>query len=154
MKSRIRDPEHMKQLIDFQGLGLDRGIHPTDIDGIIEYHDLRYIVFEIKSVRAQLPKGQRLALQRMVDDFARAGKRTVVVIAEHDTDPKDGPVIAADCNVRAVYFWNERRWRPPHQKVTLRELVDMFPDYSTDDPIVRATRRPMTMNEAHTLIDF
>ena len=144
----------MKQLIDFQGLGLDRGIHPTDIDGIIEYHDLRYIVFEIKNIHAQLPTGQRLALQRMVDDFARAGKRTVVVIAEHNTDPKDGPVIAANCNVREVYFWNEHRWRRPHKKMTLRELVDVFLDYSTDDPSVQSTRRPMSKNEAHTLIDF
>ena len=36
MKSKIRNPKKMRQLIDFKGLELDGGIYPTDIDGLIE----------------------------------------------------------------------------------------------------------------------
>ena len=44
MKSKILNPKRMKQLIDFKGLELDNGIYPTDIDGLIEYHDSEYIL--------------------------------------------------------------------------------------------------------------
>ena len=47
MKSKILNPKRMKQLIDFKGLELDNGIYPTDIDGLIEYHDSEYILLEV-----------------------------------------------------------------------------------------------------------
>ena len=75
MKSKILNPKRMKQLIDFKGLELDNGIYPTDIDGLIEYHDSEYIILEVKHNKAKVPWGQRLALQRMVDDFTKAGKK-------------------------------------------------------------------------------
>lgn len=71
MKSKIQNPERMKQLIDFKGLGLDGGIYPTDIDGLIEYHDKEYIIIEVKHGNAKVPVGQRVAMQRMVDDFTK-----------------------------------------------------------------------------------
>ena len=49
MKSKILNPKRMKQLIDFKGLELDNGIYPTDIDGLIEYHDSEYILLEVKT---------------------------------------------------------------------------------------------------------
>lgn len=75
MKSKILNPKRMKQLIDFKGLELDNGIYPTDIDGLIEYHDSEYILLEVKHKDARVPYGQRLAIQRMVDDFTKAGRR-------------------------------------------------------------------------------
>lgn len=75
MKSKILNPSRMKQLIDFAGLELDGGIYPTDIDGLIEYHDSEYILIEVKHSNARLPTGQRIAMQRMVDDFTKAGKQ-------------------------------------------------------------------------------
>ena len=45
----------------------------TDIDGLIEYHDSEYILLEVKHKDARVPYGQRLAIQRMVDDFTKAG---------------------------------------------------------------------------------
>ena len=43
MKSKIRNPKKMRQLIDFKGLELDGGIYPTDIDGLIELRNREYI---------------------------------------------------------------------------------------------------------------
>ena len=48
MDSKIRNPYRMRQLIDFTGLELEGGIYPTDIDGLIEYHDQEYILIEVK----------------------------------------------------------------------------------------------------------
>lgn len=48
MQSRINHPQRAKQLIDFAGLSIDGYIYPTDIDGLIEYKDSEYILFEVK----------------------------------------------------------------------------------------------------------
>lgn len=125
-ESRIRNPYYARQLIDFQGLGLDGGVYPTDIDAIIEYHDTEYIVVEIKHKRGSVPYSQRLAIQRMVDDFTKIGKRAIALIAEHtSTDPRI-PVIAADCRVRELYYGFEAEWREPNCTITVREAVDEF----------------------------
>lgn len=51
----------MKQLIDFKGCAVDGGMYPTDIDGVIEYKDSKYIIFEVKYGDSEIPIGQRLA---------------------------------------------------------------------------------------------
>lgn len=130
MYSRINNPYRMKQLIDFIGLDIDGYIYPTDIDGIIEYKDSEYIIFEIKHVRATIPVGQRLALQRMVDDFTKVGKQAVAFICEHNIFDSDEPVIAADCNVREIYYGKERKWRAPDNKITVRDAVNSFQRFS------------------------
>lgn len=67
MSTRIHNPHKMRQLIDFRDLNIDGYIYPTDIDGVIEYKDSEYILFEFKYGHADLPAGQKLALQRMAD---------------------------------------------------------------------------------------
>lgn len=151
-QSRIRNPEGMKQLIDFQGLELDSGIFPTDIDGIIEFHDLRYIVFEVKHENSPAPVGQKLALQRMVDDFTKSGKRAVAIICEHNIPADKGAVIAAKCNVREVYFGAEHKWRPPHHQMKVREMVDLFLKYASDQP--QDVETIIDIKQARTLMDF
>lgn len=130
MKSKILNPKRMKQLIDFKGLELDNGIYPTDIDGLIEYHDSEYIILEVKHNKAKVPWGQRLALQRMVDDFTKAGKKAVAIVCEHSVDDTNKPVVAAVCNVRELYYSGEKRWRPPDSPMTVRQAVNNFRKYA------------------------
>lgn len=130
MKSKILNPKRMKQLIDFKGLELDSGIYPTDIDGLIEYHDSEYIILEVKHNNAKVPWGQRLALQRMVDDFTKAGKKAVAIVCEHNVDNANNPVVAAVCNVRELYYGGEKRWRPPDEPITVRQAIHSFRRYS------------------------
>lgn len=119
-----------KQLIDFVGMQVDGYIYPTDIDGLIEYKDSEYIIFEVKFGDADVPKGQKLALQRMVDDFTKVGKQAVVFICEHHISDPNTPVIAAKCKVREIYYGNERQWRAPNRVLSVREAVDSFQKYS------------------------
>ena len=49
----------MKQLIDFKGCSVGNGMYPTDIDGLIEYKDSEYIIFEVKYGSAEVPVGQK-----------------------------------------------------------------------------------------------
>lgn len=129
--TRINNPAGMKQLIDFKGLAVDGYIYPTDIDGLIEYKDSEYIIFEIKHGNAEVPFGQKLALQRMVDDFTKVGKQAVAFVCEHSVDDTDTAVIAALCKVREIYYGQEHQWRRPNRPITLRQAVDSFQTYSS-----------------------
>ena len=124
--SRIKNPHYAKQLIDFQGLGLDGGLYPTDIDALIEYHDMEYILVEVKYKNKRVPYSQKLAIQRMIEDFTKAGKRAIALVAEHyESDPRK-PVIAANCRVRELYYGEECEWRAPVCEITVRQAVDSF----------------------------
>lgn len=130
MKSKILNPKRMKQLIDFKGLELDGGIYPTDIDAIIEYHDSEYIILEVKHAKAEVPWGQRLCLQRMVDDFTRVGKKAVAIVCEHEVDDPNDPIAAYLCNVRELYYGGEKKWRPPDNPMTVKQAMLGFRRYS------------------------
>lgn len=124
--SRIRNPHYAKQLIDFQGLGINGEVYPTDIDALIEYHDSEYILLEVKYKKTKVPYGQKLAIQRMIDDFTKAGKRAIALIAEHyHANPKQ-PVIAAQCRIREIYYGDDRTWGAPECEITVRQAVDLF----------------------------
>lgn len=130
MQSRINNPDRMKQLIDFKGLEVDGYIYPTDIDGLLEYKDSEYIIFEVKYGNAEVPFGQKLAIQRMVDDFTKIGKQAVAFVCEHTVRDTDKPVVAAWCKVREIYYGGEKQWRAPDADITVREAVNSFQRYS------------------------
>ena len=130
IESRINNPRRMKQLIDFKGLAIDGNIYPTDIDGLIEYKDSEYIIFEVKYGDAEVPLGQKLALQRMVDDFTKVGKQAVAFICEHTVRNANKPVVAAWCKVREIYYGREKEWRVPDNEITVRGAVNSFQRFS------------------------
>ena len=120
----------MKQLIDFKGCSVGEGMYPTDIDGLIEYKDSEYILFEVKYGNAPVPIGQRLAIQRMIDDFTKVGKQAVAFVCEHTVRDTNKPVVMAWCKVREIYYGKEKQWRAPDREITVREAVDSFQRYS------------------------
>lgn len=74
---------------------MDKHIYPTDIDAMIEYKDSKYLLFEVKYEDSVVPVGQRLALQRMVDDFTKTGKQAIVIICTHHISNPNEPIIMA-----------------------------------------------------------
>lgn len=124
--SRIHNLKKASQPIDFSGLNLNGRIYPTDIDGLIEVGNEEYIIFEVKYRDSEVPFGQRLALQRMTDDFRKAGKRAVAIVCEHSVKNYEIPVKAADCPVREMYFGLDSVWKQMHKKITLKEAIDLF----------------------------
>lgn len=103
-------------------------ITPTDIDGLIEYHNRAYIFIEVKYLDACLPFGQKLALERLVKDLGKAGKPAIAIVAEHNIHNVDEDVPAAECRVREFYLCSYREWRPPKRSVKVKELIDSFID--------------------------
>lgn len=120
------DRKRAKQLLRFDGLEYVGDVTPMDLDGLIEWHDKKRVLIEIKTKGAPVPKGERKALERMVNDFGRVGKESVAIIADHTVFNREEDVIIADCLIREIYSSREHYWRPPKRLMTIRNLLDVF----------------------------
>jgi len=120
----ITNRKRAKQIRDFSGLRY-RNITPTDIDGLIEYHNKAYILIEIKYGDAELPNGQKLALKRLTDDLESSGKPTLFIIASHQTSNCNNDIDVAKTIVSQYRF--KKEWYETHDiKITTRQLIDIF----------------------------
>lgn len=122
-RGAIQFRDRRKQIIDCRGLRYGN-ITPTDCDGLIEYHGKAYILFELKKRGTEVPKGQLLALVRAVDDWRRARKPALLIIAEHDVENPAEDIDAAKCNVRSYYGGGV--WKHPNAPITLKDTIDSF----------------------------
>lgn len=120
----IYNKARSQQINDFGNMAYGN-ITPTDIDGLIEYKDKGYIFYEIKYGDKEVPRGQRLALQRLIDDIEKAGKIGCVVIAEHDIQDTDESVPLDGCRVRELYFAG-KWWANTGAYANVKELTDRF----------------------------
>lgn len=113
MESAIRHPDRAKQVIDYGGIRCGN-IMPTDLDGIIEYKGKAYILIEMKHRDTKIPTGQRIALERMVDDFKLRGKLACLLLCSHCVDNCDD-VIRAEYTIVTGIYYNFRwtKWYEP-----------------------------------------
>ena len=114
----IRNRQYAAQIRDYSGLMYGK-ITPTDIDGFVEFGDKLFVFIELKHKDAPLPTGQRLALERLADAVGETGRKSLLLIGEHDTN---GDIEAARCVVIAYRYL--RKWRRPHRTMTIRECID------------------------------
>lgn len=122
-RGEIHHRERAKQIRDFSGL-LYGKITPTDIDGLIEYHNKGYILIEAKLRETEVDFGQRLALERMTDDLTRSGKQTICIIAEHDIDDPTKDINVANTLVREYRL--RGKWNKPNNSHTTKSMIDWF----------------------------
>ena len=106
----IRNIERATQFYDYTGL-MDGSIQPTDIDGLFEYHNVGYVMIELKLTKKELPTGQRISYERLVKDTTIAGKKSVVFVVEHEVFDCKKPIIVKDCFVREMYFTDDLEWK-------------------------------------------
>lgn len=116
----IRNRNYANQVRDFSGLRFNN-ITPTDIDGMIEYKNLCYVYIETKYDGAELPFGQKLALERQTDDMQKV-KPTITIIASHNSE---GDIDVANTTV-TQYRW-KGEWRT--RDATTGELIRNFIDW-------------------------
>jgi hypothetical protein len=121
----IRHEARAKQLFIFKNLRYGN-ITPTDVDGLIEYQNKAYIIFEIKYGYAKMPLGQRIALERLQRDLSLSGKASVLFVAQHEIKDTSENVDVSKAVVRQYYF--EDKWRVPAIETTLGEAIDEFID--------------------------
>lgn len=121
-RGRIEYRARSRQIIDFSGLQYGN-ITPTDIDGLIEYKNKAYAIIEMKYGNAEIPKGQQLAIERMVDDFSKGGKLATAFLCEHDVKNPEEDIMAANVIVRSCYY--NGHWKRDGRK-TLKTRLDAF----------------------------
>ena len=122
-RGEIHSPERARQLRNFSGL-LFGNITPTDIDGLIEYHDKGYVIIELKYRDAEILRGQELALERMTDDFQRAKKKALCIIATHQEDNPQISINVADTIVTKYRYLY--KWTIPKETCLTHVLIEWF----------------------------
>lgn len=121
-RGKIQDPEHAKQLIDFSGIKYGK-ITPTDIDGNIEYHNKAFIFYEYKYGNAEMPKGQRKALIRLVDRLNESDAEAALLICQHNTKAPE-MINGAEARVRFIYY--RGKWYSENLRRNVRQVSDAF----------------------------
>jgi hypothetical protein len=118
----INNKDRARQLRDFSGLRYGN-ITPTDIDGLIEYKDIAYVIFETKFGNTEVPRGQMIALERLCDDLQNY-KHTIVIISSHN-HPVTEEIDLANSIVRQ-YRWRKKWIDMRDNPYTVKMLVDWF----------------------------
>lgn len=124
-RGKIKHIERAQQINNFEQLRYGN-ITPTDIDGLIEYKNKAYVIFEIKYQEARAPYGQKLAMERFVDDVTSNRKQAVAFICEHQVHNTNNSVNAAECMVRELYMKPYGCWKPMKKPMNLKEAIDIF----------------------------
>ena len=119
MRGVMYAPTIATQERDYSGLRYGR-ITPTDVDGLLDFQDKVWVVFELKRAGNNMPYGQRLALERLVDDLA-GQKPAVGFVAEHN----GAGVIDAALAVVVKMRW-KGQWRDDNRGLTLAESINIF----------------------------
>lgn len=123
-RGAIQHRNRAKQIIDFSGIRFNN-ITPTDIDGFIDYKNTAFVFMEMKLTGAEMPYGQELALERLVDAITESGRHNAcALLCRHDKKNPDEDIVAAETNVERIY-WNGA-WRATKRRRTAKEVIDSF----------------------------
>ena len=101
MEDLIKYRKRFNQPIVFNGLQ-DVVISPPDIDFVFEVDNKFLLIGECKVEGKDLTIGQKLVLQRLVDNWTAAGKLAIAYYVTHNFHPDDD-VVLSECNVHSVY---------------------------------------------------
>lgn len=148
-RGAVRNHARKRQCVDYSGMRFGK-ITPTDLDGLIEYHNESFALMELKHRGADLEYGQRTALVRMVDAITRSGKRAALFVASHQIDDPGQDIPADRCSIRAVY--QRGSWSEDEAGKTLLEAVDAFLGYGaavpTHNPMAQAPRQTEVVTDS------
>lgn len=148
-RGKFQNEEFAKQLVSFDGMVYQgrngvKNVSPTDIDGYIQLDDGHInIIFELKHKGGVLPKGQRDALTKLIDDLNCSTVATnILIVAEHNNDV-GSKIIAKDATVKEYYFngeWSQSKypqWETSNQLETLGEFVQSFAKYYSEEERIK-----------------
>jgi hypothetical protein len=116
-----------RQINSFLGLIRRRNITPTDIDGIIDYNGKAFIILEGKYGDAELPKGQKMALENLANAILESKKKVVVIIFRHNVHDINNDIIVSQQLVSDIYF--KRKWDKITVEKTVLEVIEMFENH-------------------------
>jgi len=120
-RGKIKYRGRAKQIKDFSGLRW-KNITPTDIDGFVEFGNKVFIFIEFKCFGVELPFGQRLAIERLVDAVSLTGKSCIGIVAEHN-NPIGEDINCEEAIVKEIR--KDSQWNSS-EKINLKKVIDIF----------------------------
>lgn len=119
----IRNREYKQQICDFSGLRWGN-IIPTDIDMCVEYGGKLFVLAEAKYGTAEMPVGQKLAIERITDAIHNPNKGvfSVAFVVSH----KESGDIDMSKTVVTKYRYNNRWHLPTNPNATLLDGINTF----------------------------
>lgn len=126
-RGNIKFKARAKQLNSFNGMIRRRNITPTDIDGIIDYNGKAFVILEGKYGDAELPKGQKIALENLANTILSANKRVVVIIYRHFIHDTNQEINVSKQIVSDIYF--KRKWDKITVEKNVLEVIEMFENH-------------------------
>lgn len=113
-----------KQINSFAGLIRRRNITPTDIDGIIDYGGKAFIILEGKYGDAELPKGQKMALENLANTILEAKKKSLVIVYRHYVHNVNDDINVSKQLVSDIYF--KKKWFEIGFDKTVLQIIEIF----------------------------
>ncbi|MBR1436894.1 MAG: hypothetical protein IJ587_00015 [Synergistaceae bacterium] len=121
-RGKIQNRERGRQIIDFSKIRYGN-ITPTDLDGFFEQGNKIFVFYEYKLPDVEMPRGQRLALMRIVDGLSTAGKSAVLFLCRHEAYNPEVDIQADKAIVEKIY-WNNQWFLG--KGLTAKEQTDKF----------------------------
>lgn len=118
-----------KQLIRFDGMVFDGNKSFTDMDAIMDYKGIAWLMFEVKTGEKELTTGQRILAEHFVQMARDAGRYAVAAVVEHHVDDCSQPVYLAECDVRELYDSIGMKWRRPREPMKANVFASRFVGY-------------------------
>lgn len=106
------------KFVDFSGLKFDN-ISPMDFDAFLEFKNKVFIFIETKFNKAEMPIGQRLALERVCDATHSETRNAFVFVTTHN----DAEDIDLAKTIVTEYRFNGQ-WRKPKISITLFDAIE------------------------------
>lgn len=121
-KPLIQNKARIQQINSFENMRFGT-ITPTDIDGLIEYKNKLMIFIELKHSHKELPGGQRLALERLINDIKC--KPAIALIGEHFVEDPAEIVDVSECKLRSYYYnlVKPMHWINASKEITIKDCV-------------------------------
>lgn len=119
----IRNKQLAQQINDFGGLCRHRNITPTDIDGLIDYNGVAYVLLEGKHINAGIPYGQLRAIENVATSLAKGGAMVTAIIYTHEV-PFEQSIYVADCTVKQFFY--QAKWYYPPEHMTVVQAIERF----------------------------
>jgi hypothetical protein len=120
----IRNIRFARQRADFKGMRFGT-ITPTDIDGFIEFDDEVFIFMETKHLGAELPNGQRLALERVCDRVQAGGGEAIVLVLHNGISNNASPTYElAPLPVSRCRY--KGKWFVPKETLSACQAIEKF----------------------------
>lgn len=123
-RGNIKFKGRAKQINSFAGLIRRRNITPTDIDGIIDYGGKAFIILEGKYGDAELPKGQKMALENLANTILEAKKKSLVIVYRHYVHNVNDDINVSKQLVSDIYF--KRKWFEIGFDKTVLQIIEIF----------------------------